>query len=97
SARTVTTFVRHFGCLFCHQEVDDLLECLPRISRRGARVVIVGNGSIDQARRFYDEKALPREGVEVVTDPDRGTYRAADFERGLANTFLSRGAGRAFR
>jgi hypothetical protein len=96
-ARTVTTFVRHFGCLFCHQAVDDLVEHLPRILRRGARVVVVGNGSIAQARRFFDEKALPREGVDVVTDPEREAYRAADFERGLASAFLSRGSLRAFR
>jgi hypothetical protein len=47
-------------------------------------VVVVGNGSIAQARRFFDEKPLPREGVDVVTDPERESYRAADFERGLA-------------
>ncbi|HVU05704.1 MAG TPA: peroxiredoxin-like family protein [Polyangiaceae bacterium] len=87
SAPTVTSFVRHFGCLFCHQMVEDLVASVPAVLARGARVVIVGNGSLEQARRFFAEKRLPREGVHVVTDPDRGAYKAAGFERGLLKTF----------
>lgn len=87
-ATTVTSFVRQFGCVFCHQAVDDLIAAVPELVRRNARVVIVGNGSVDQARRFYTEKNLPRDGIDVVTDPGRDTYRAAGFERGYARTFL---------
>ncbi len=94
--RTVTTFVRHFGCLFCHQAVDDLIAVVPRIHARGARVVVVGNGSVEQAVRFYAEKALPREGVDVVTDPEREVYRSADFARGMPQ-LLTGGARRAYR
>src|SRR6185369_3961916 len=64
---TVTGFVRHFGCLFCHQMVEDLVSSVPDILARKARVVIVGNGTLEQARRFFGDKKLPRDGVSVVT------------------------------
>ena len=35
---TVTTFVRHFGCLFCHQMVSDLVLAVPDILRTGAHI-----------------------------------------------------------
>lgn len=92
----VTGFVRQFGCLFCHQMVHDLVVHTPEILRRGCRVVIVGNGSVEQAARFFSMKKLPRDGVSVVTDPDRESYKAAEFERGFARTFLHPGAHRAY-
>jgi hypothetical protein len=93
---TVTSFVRHFGCLFCHQMVHDLVKAVPDILRRGARVIVVGNGSINQARHFFQERNLPAEGVEVLTDPERNSYQAAAFERGYGETFFNRGSQRAF-
>lgn len=96
SATTVTSFVRHFGCLFCHQMVHDLVLSVPTIIARGAKVLIVGNGSMEQAKRFFASKKLPREGVAVVTDPERESYRTAGFERGYARTFLHPGASKAF-
>lgn len=93
---TVTSFVRHFGCLFCHQMVHDLVQSVPAILGKGAQVLIVGNGSIEQARRFFTSKRLPREGVDVVTDPERESYKSAGFERGYARTFLHPGAPKAY-
>ncbi len=34
-------------------------------------------------------KKLPRDGVSVVTDPERESYRAAGLERGIARTLNS--------
>jgi len=93
---TVTSFVRHFGCLFCDQMVHDLVQTVPEILARGAQVLIVGNGTVEQARRFFSSKKLPRDGVAVVTDPDRESYKVAGFDRGYARTFLHPGASKAF-
>lgn len=93
---TVTCFVRQFGCLFCHQAVDDLVRSVPKILTRGARVAIVGNGSVEQARRFFAEKKLPRHGVDVLTDPACESYRAAGLEKGFAKTFLNGGSKHAY-
>jgi hypothetical protein len=93
---TVTSFVRHFGCLFCHQMVHELVAGVPEILRSGGRVVIVGNGTVEQAKYFFSMKQLPRAGVAVVTDPDRESFKAAGFERGIARTALHPGALKAF-
>jgi peroxiredoxin len=92
----VTGFLRHFGCLFCHQMVTDLVAGAPDFIARGAGVVFVGNGSTEQARRFFQNKGLPRDGCRVVTDPERESYQAAGFERGYRRTFLNSGSQRAY-
>jgi hypothetical protein len=95
-APAVTGFLRHFGCLFCHQMVEDLIAAAPDFIARGARVVFVGNGSANQAQRFFQSKGLPREGCTVVTDPERESYQAAGFERGYGRTFLNTASPRAY-
>jgi hypothetical protein len=92
----VTSFVRHFGCLFCHQMVHELVANVPEILRSGGRVVIVGNGSVEQAKYFFSMKQLPRAGVSVVTDPERESYKAAGFERGIGKSILNVKSARAY-
>lgn len=95
-AVVVTTFLRHFGCLFCHQMVASTVAVIPEILERGARLVFVGNGSPNQAKRFFTDKKLPREGCSVVTDPERAAYQAAELERGYGKTFNPK-SGRAYK
>jgi hypothetical protein len=94
--RTVNVFVRQFGCLFCHQMVHDVIDWLPDIAAREATLVLVGNGTEDEARRFFTAKGLPRSHATVVTDPERNTYQAADFQSGFGRTFLQGEARRAY-
>jgi hypothetical protein len=93
----VTTFLRQFGCLFCHRAIAELVAIIPDVIARGGRLVFVGNGSINQAKRFYAEKKLPRDGCTVVTDPERESFRAAEMKRGFAKTFLNGGSIAAYR
>jgi hypothetical protein len=95
-APTVTGLVRHFGCLFCHQMVHDLTEAAPAILESGANLIIVGNGTVAQARDFFSERGLPRDRVFVLTDPERRSYDAAGAERGLRQTFFNSGSRRAY-
>jgi hypothetical protein len=93
---SVTGFLRHFGCLFCHQMVEDLVTAVPEIISRGAKAILIGNGSIEQAQRFFASKGLPREGVVLATDPERESFRIAGFERGYTRTFLNPTSIRGF-
>jgi hypothetical protein len=93
---TVVAFIRQFGCLFCHELVSALAGSATRIVEKNARLVIVGNGSIAQARHFFAEKGLPVTGVVVTTDPSRESYRAAELERGVVKTFFNAGSRDAY-
>ena len=72
----------------CHELVSALAGHAEQIRARGARLVIVGNGSMEQAQRFFAEKGLPVAGVVVATDPSRESYRAAELDRGVVKTFF---------
>lgn len=75
----VLVFVRHFGCIFCRQQVADITPYLDRIRASGAEVFLVGNGTVDEARAFNDEQPL---GMRVLTDPTRHAFCAAGMRRG---------------
>ena len=80
SGPTVMVWLRHFGCSFCLTQTKVLMEALPRLEAAGGRVVLIGNGTPDQARRFQQIKAPT---VTVVTDPERVSYRALGAYRSL--------------
>ncbi len=70
--------------------VSDAVEAVPEVIARGAQAVLVGNGSVEQAQRFFSGKGLPQNGCRVVTDPQRQSYRAAALNRGYGATFNTR-------
>src|SRR5688500_4211712 len=68
----VLVFVRHFGCVFSRQQVNDLKKYVPELRNRGAELVVVGNGTPPFARDFREELAL--EGT-ILVDPSLEAYR----------------------
>jgi peroxiredoxin len=76
----VLLFVRHFGCLFCRQQIADILPSLERIRAAGAELFVIGNGSVAEARDFQHDHQLP---VQLLTDPTRQAYCALDMRSGL--------------
>lgn len=58
-----------------------------QIRNRGAELVIVGNGGVEQARAFRDRQKL---SFPLYTDPSLESYRRAELHRGLARTFSPR-------
>jgi peroxiredoxin len=62
------------------------------IRRRGADLVVVGNGSVEQARAFHEARQLP---FALYTDPSRESYRRAELRRGLTSSLNPRVALRA--
>lgn len=81
----VLIFVRHFGCLFCRQQVTAFLPLRDAFARAGAELVVIGNGSVDDLRDFREE--VPA-SLPVYTDPTRKAYCAMGMQRGAA-TVLS--------
>jgi peroxiredoxin len=76
-------FVRHFGCLFCKEQVGEVLTRRADFEARGVEPIIVGNGSVEDARAFAREHAA---GLRVLTDPHREAYCAAGMKRGASTS-----------
>ena len=64
--------------MFCREQVVQLRDWVPKLTEQGAKLVVIGNGSVEQARSF-DEEYQP--GFEVLTDPKLAAYRAAELKR----------------
>lgn len=78
----VLVFVRHFGCVFCKQQIAEMGLLLDRVRRMGADIVVIGHGSVEEARAFRDEEQLT---LPLLTDPSRVSYCALEMRRGLTS------------
>jgi peroxiredoxin len=80
----VIAFVRHFGCLFCFEQVAEMVEVSAEIRRWGGRFCVVGNGTPLHARVFMDEARLE---ADVFTDPARLVYAGLEMRHGVFTTW----------
>jgi peroxiredoxin len=71
-------FLRHFGCAFCRQAIDDVSKVRAKIEERGAQVVFVHLGTPERAKLFFDYYHLS--SVERISDPDAKFYHEPAFQ-----------------
>ena len=71
-------FLRHFGCAFCRQAIDDVSQIQQELQRRGVRPVFVHLGPPERARPYFDHYALS--SVERISNPDGSLYRHPVFQ-----------------
>jgi AhpC/TSA antioxidant enzyme len=93
----VVVWLRHFGCVFCREQVAEIRAARGEIESRGAGIVFIGNGTPRAAAWFQQRYAADS---TVFTDPDLVSYKAIGARSGLASTLGpgAWGAGiRAFR
>ena len=65
-------FLRHFGCSFCRQTLDDVSRIRERIEAQGIRPVFVHLGSPERAKPYFDYYHLS--DIERVSDPNATLY-----------------------
>jgi hypothetical protein len=70
-----------------------LRDDIPKIHAAGAELVVIGNGTPQQAGWFAEDVGLP---TPVLTDPTLEVYRAVDAKRGLLGVLDPRMFLRAF-
>jgi hypothetical protein len=90
-------WLRHFGCVFCREQVAEIRASRGDIEARGAGIAFIGNGTA-RAAAWFQKRFAP--DSTVLTDPDLVSYRAIGARSGLASTLgpAAWGAGiRAFR
>lgn len=78
-------FLRHFGCSFCRQAIDDVAKAHATIEERGAQVVFVHLGTPERAKPFFDYYQLP--AIERVSDPEARLYHAPAFRLAHVSIF----------
>jgi peroxiredoxin len=88
----IVIFVRHFACAGCSAHVAELRPRLEEIAALDVTCVLVGNGTPDQLAGFTEREKLGGYPIELVTDPSRAAYLAADLERSWMGTMGPRAA-----
>jgi hypothetical protein len=73
-------FLRHFGCSFCRQTLDDVSKLRGQIEARAVRPVFVHLGSPERAKLYFDYYNLS--DVERVSDPQAFLYAQPIFKLG---------------
>jgi peroxiredoxin len=76
-------FLRHFGCAFCRQAIDDVSKIRPELTNRGVQVAFVHLGSPERAKPYFDYYKLS--DVERVSNPDGSLYRDPAFALARVN------------
>ncbi|KAG2690330.1 hypothetical protein I3760_09G180900 [Carya illinoinensis] len=82
--KAVVAFARHFGCVFCRKRADYLATKKDIMDASGVALVVIGPGSIDQARAFIEQTKFKG---EVYADPTHSSYEALQFVSGVSTTF----------
>ena len=65
-------FLRHFGCSFCRETLEDVSKIRGTIEARGIRPVFVHLGSPERAKPYFDYYHLS--DIERVSNPDASLY-----------------------
>ena len=90
-------FLRHFGCSFCRQTLDDVSKIRSQIEGRGVRPVFVHLGSPDRAKPYFDYYHLA--DIERVSDPEASLYASSVFKvprKNVLTQFLVPGVWKAW-
>ncbi len=78
-------FLRHFGCSFCRQTLDDVSRIREQIEGRGVRPVFVHLGTPERAKPYFDYYHLS--DVERVSDPEASLYASPVFQVSRKSAF----------
>ena len=91
----ILAFTRHFGCPQCKEMVDQLVTVSPDFKEKNLGLVIVTQGTPEEAKAFCAERAP---GVTCLADPERKAYQAYGLERAnVWQSFLSLNVWRSNR
>jgi hypothetical protein len=76
-------FLRHFGCVFCKEALNDISLRRKSIECGGIRIVFVHMGDNETADEYFEKFNLA--GSVHICDPSQRYYRAFGLQRGSFN------------
>jgi peroxiredoxin len=77
----VIIFLRHFGCIACRAQVDQVLKNKTTLDKNGTKIFFIGNGSPEMIKIFKEELNIT--DANIFTDPTMEIFDACGFNRGL--------------
>lgn len=75
-------FLRHFGCTFCREALQDLAESETQFKKYGVKLVLVHMSDATTANRYFAKYKLDK--VAHVSDPHCRFYQAFGLTKGTA-------------
>ena len=66
--------------MVCRARVAQLRNERSKIEGAGAKIVVIGSGTVEQGAEFQKSQGID---FEVLADPDRLSYRAIGLRRGI--------------
>lgn len=78
-------FLRHFGCAFCRQAIEDVANIRAELEAQGVWPVFVHLGTPERAKSYFDYYHLS--DVERVSNPDGSLYHEPAFGLARVNVF----------
>ncbi len=73
-------FLRHFGCIFCKEAIDEIAEKRHSIEKAGVEIVFVHMSDENTANEYFSRYHL--ENPTFVCDPHQRYYAAFGLQRG---------------
>lgn len=73
-------FLRHAGCTFCREALEDIFRARPAIEGTGIRIVLVHMGDYEAIEKLIEKNDLA--GVDRICDPEQKLYAAFGLKRG---------------
>lgn len=65
-------FLRHFGCIFCKEALNDLSSKKQLLEKRGIKLVFVHMGSEEQGDEYFSQYGL--DAFYTISDPECHVY-----------------------
>jgi peroxiredoxin len=84
---TALVFMRHVGCIFCREQVQELRDNAAALAEAGLSIVIITPDRPSRARKFAEEFRVP---FPTLTDPERNAYRAYGLMEGSIGQLVNR-------
>lgn len=84
--KLMLVFLRHFGCTFCRETMQELAEKKYQIEAKGLELVIVHMVSSDVANEIF--KVYDLEGVRHIADPHQFLYRKFGLGKATFKSFF---------
>ncbi len=87
-------FVRHFGCVACHEQLSLLRARASELDQLSLRAVVVGCAAHEEIAPWVAREGLEGAAITVRTDPSLSVHRALGLYRSAWRTWGPRAAAR---